>query len=223
MRARRLSLVFPLLSAAAVAQSADVWYPTKPGAKWIYAHETRDENGHGRDHPEVHRWTTEETITGSWTVPEGMLVERQVRIVEGAPGLGYRVPPEQADLIRENCLYRNVDWDRPSRQLTLDYRKWLTAGEYSPELCFPLSIHKVWGAPNWGGTRPASEAKDWQVVDVSGPLPLFHLKSISSYLGSGMTGEIWFQKGVGIVRDEYIHHGTLGEQRMRLVSFQAAP
>jgi hypothetical protein len=61
------------------------------------------------------------------------------------------------------------------------------------------------------------------VAGVEGAPPVFHIKSTSSYLGSGMTGEIWLQKGVGIVRDEYIHHGTLGEEHLRLVRFEAAP
>jgi len=142
------------------------------------------------------------------------------------------VLPEQADLIRSDCLYRNVDWDRQTRQLTFEYRKWLTFGEYSPEFCFPLKLHQVWGAPHWGGTRPVSAAKDWQVVDVGAaspgnrktePRPVFHIKSVSSYLGSGMTGETWFQKGIGIFRDEYVHHGTLGEERTWLVRFDPMP
>jgi len=47
--------------------------------------------------------------------------------------------------------------------------------------------------------------------------------SIPPYLGSGMTAEIWFEKGVGMVREEEIHHGTVGETRTRLVRFEPAP
>lgn len=50
----------------------------------------------------------------------------------------------------------------------------------------------------------------------------FHVTSVSSYLGSGMTVDIWFEKGVGIVRGEEIHHGTIGEERTRLVRFEPA-
>jgi hypothetical protein len=50
----------------------------------------------------------------------------------------------------------------------------------------------------------------------------FHVTSIASYLGSGMTADIWFEKGVGIVREELIHHGTIGEDRTRLLHFEPA-
>jgi hypothetical protein len=37
-----------------------------------------------------------------------------------------------------------------------------------------------------------------------------------------MTAEIWFQEGTGIVREEEIHHGTIGEERTRLLTFTPA-
>jgi hypothetical protein len=50
----------------------------------------------------------------------------------------------------------------------------------------------------------------------------FHITNISSYPGSGMTVDIWFEKGVGIVSQEEIHHGTIGEERTRLLRFEPA-
>jgi hypothetical protein len=76
---------------------------------------------------------------------------------------------------------------------------------------------------------PLAEAKDWQVAGTKMRDPLapdkqktFHITSISSYLGSGMTMDIWFEKGVGIVREEEFHHGTVGEDRTRLIRFEPA-
>ena len=75
-------------------------------------------------------------------------------------------------------------------------------------------MSKAWGAP-------ASKADDWKVEDVN--QNIFHIRSISSYLGSGMTGDLWFEKGVGIIREIEIHHGTLGEVRTNLVVFHPGP
>jgi hypothetical protein len=225
--------VLAAFGGAAGAQNAVAdWFPLRAGGTWTYEHETRDQTGVGVQNIEVHRWTTEETITGAWTIAEGTLVGRYIRIVEGAPRFGDRVPPEPAFLIRGDCLYRlgANDWDPSAHQLAGEFLKWLNLGEWSPDFCFPLALRATWGAPNWGRTRPASEAKDWEVDRIEtgaspapGNPPTFHIASISPYLGSGMTGDIWFEKGVGIVREELIHHGTIGENRTQLVRFDPAP
>src|ERR1700730_1644223 len=164
VRLGRLYLPLLLISGGQ-AQAQDVaanWFPVHVGNKWLYEHETRDETGEGRDHLEIHSWKTEETIFGSWTIPEGTLVGRQVRVIEGSLRKGYRVDSDPAYLIRRDCLYRlrGVDWEPAARQLTPDFLKWLGDGEISADLCFPLAVHKKWGAPHWG-VRPASEANDW--------------------------------------------------------------
>jgi hypothetical protein len=231
MRLAPFYLSFAFISSGQVfAQNAVVdWFPTHAGDKRIYDHETRDDTGKGPAHAEVHRWKTEETIIGSWTVPEGTLVGGQVRVLDGSPPVGYRVNPDPAFLIHGDCLYRLSahDWDRSAHQLTPEFRKWFAVGEISADFCFPLTAHKTWGAPNWGGIRPASEAKDWEVAgmkarDQSAPdkQKTVHITSVSSYLGSGMTADIWFEKGVGIVREAEVHHGTIGEERTHLVRFQ---
>ena len=71
--------------------------------------------------------------------------------------------------------------------------------------------------------RSPADAKDWKVTAVNDKRTTFHVTSIPPYLGSGMTEEIWFERGVGIVRDEEIHHGTVGEERTHLVRFEPAP
>jgi hypothetical protein len=50
----------------------------------------------------------------------------------------------------------------------------------------------------------------------------FHVANISSYPGAGFTVDIWFAKGVGIVREDDIHHGTIGDVRTRLLRFEPA-
>jgi hypothetical protein len=174
-------------AARAVGAAAD-WFPVDAGDRWVYAHETRDENGGGRGRLDVHKWTTEETTIGSWSSPAGLVVERRVRVVDGtAPTGGW------ADTF------------------------------LSPDFCFPLAAHKMWGAPHglpdWGVTRP-EESKDWKVVGVR--QRTFHVTSISSYPGAGVTRDVWFEKGVGVVRVQEVHHGTIGERRLRLLRFEPA-
>ncbi len=222
---RALFPFFLALVSAATAFAQNVvanWFPAHIGDRWIYRHETRDENGEGREHLDIHHWTTEETITGSWTMPEGTLAGRQVRVVEGSPRPDYRVKPDPAFLIRGDCLYSDeVSWDPQNHRLNPDFLKRLTAGYFAPDFCFPLAVGKTWGAPHWGERAPV-EAKDWLVQSGPTEQKTFHITSISSYLGSGMTAEIWFEKGVGILREEEIHHGTIGEERTRLIRFQPA-
>jgi hypothetical protein len=220
-----LALVF-ISSGPAFAQNAVAdWFPLQIGARWIYQHETRDENGRGRAHLEIHLWTTEETVVGLWPVPEGTVIERRVRVLDGSPRSDYRVAPNPAYLIRADCLYSDeVSWDPLTHQLTPGFLKGLRDGYVSPDFCFPFVIHKTWGAPHglpdWGVNRP-EEAKDWQVAGMR--QKAFHITSASSYLGSGMTADIWFKKSVGIIREEDIHHGTIGEERTRLLRFDPAP
>jgi hypothetical protein len=51
----------------------------------------------------------------------------------------------------------------------------------------------------------------------------FHITSISAYPGAGITSDRWYEKGVGIVRQVEIHHGTIGERRVRLLHFEPRP
>lgn len=140
--------------------------------------------------------------------------------------------PSPAYLVRENCVYGETTWDTQTHQLTADFRKALEVGYISPDFCFPLTVHKRWGAPHglpdWGVTRP-EEAKDWEVVGMVYHDPLapagqntYHITSISAYPGAGMTVDMWFAKGIGVIRKEAVHHGTLGTERIRLLRFESA-
>lgn len=218
------------------------WFPVHLGDKWIYSHERRDDVGdavyrNGRfagGSLRIAHWETEETTSGLWVVPEGTLLGRHVRVTGGSPPPDYRMNqpdfPDFAYLIRGNCLYGSeVEWDSVSHQLTPQFREELLAGHLAADFCFPLAAGKTWGAPHFMGWRAPADAKDWKVAEVkvrdqSAPdkRNTFHVVSIPPYLGSGETAEIWFEKGVGIVREEEIHHGTIGESRTQLVRFQPA-
>ncbi len=187
------------------------WFPTHPGDRWIYDHDDRNENGSGRAHPVIERWRTEQTIIGSWSIPEGTLIETHVQPVGDLPA-AIHVQPNPAYLIQNNCLYESeVNWNPTTHQLTDAFRQGLLAGEYSPDFCFPLSAGKTWGHQ---GT------KDWRATPIKPGV--FLIKSISYYPGSGQTEDIVFEKGVGILSEHGVHHGTYGEQRTQLVKFQPA-
>jgi len=235
MRCAVLCFAFASVSFGQIA-SRDVvasWFPVHVGDKWIYSHETRDDVGGGiyRDERlvggslQIARWETEETTTGLWIVPEGTLLGRTVRIIAGSPPLGYRTDsPDPGYLIRDGCLYSaEVEWDPEGHQLTPQFREELLAGHMAPDFCFPLTADKTWGAPHFMDWRTPADAKDWKVAGVPDNGTAFYVISIPPYLGSGMTAEIWFEKGVGMVREEEIHHGTVGETRTRLVRFEPAP
>jgi hypothetical protein len=132
-----------------------------------------------------------------------------------------------------DCLYSEygeMGWDPSAHQLTPAFLKGLSVGYLAPDFCFPFIVHKKWGAPhglpNWGVVRP-EDAKDWEVVGINAVDPsapdrqrTFHIAAISSYPGAGMTVDVWFEKGVGVVREEEIHHGTIDEVRTRLLRFE---
>jgi hypothetical protein len=218
----------------AAGQIADAWFPAHAGDRWIYEHTRREDNGGGSAHLKVYEWKTAETTIAVWTVPQGTVLERRVEVIDGAPPPGRRASTS-AYLIRGGCLYApeygETGWDSSAHALTPYFLEGLRTYA-SPDLCFPLTVDKTWGAPHglpdWGVTRP-EDAKDWRVIGKKTHDPFaperqdtFHVASISGYPGSGMTVDIWFEKGVGVVRQVEIHHGTIGEERTRLLSFKPA-
>jgi hypothetical protein len=218
-----LALALISIRPAFAQQVVANWFPVHIGDRWIYQHETRDDTGRGQADLEIHHWKTEQTIVGSRAVPEGTLLELNVQVMDGSPNRGRRVDPSPAFLIRDNCLYLTyVEWDPASHVLKPEYRAGLSAARYAADFCFPLAVGKTWGAPHWADWRPPADAKDWQVQSASAEPNTFHIKSISSYPGSGETGDIWFKKGIGIVREQDVHHGTIGVIGAQLLRFQPA-
>jgi hypothetical protein len=126
-----------LLPCALFAQGAvSDWFPTAVGSRWIYEHEMRDASG-------TRRWQTIETITGTLSIPEGLVLLRSVEVKGKSPGPAPLLG-ESHYLIRNDCLYFLGDqlWNGADRQLRPEYRKQLLAGDAEPTFCFPLTVGK---------------------------------------------------------------------------------
>src|SRR2546427_12606725 len=52
------------------------WFPLQVGSHWVYEYEWKSGD---RNQPKVDRWTSEEAITGRVTIPEGVVVLREVK------------------------------------------------------------------------------------------------------------------------------------------------
>ena len=119
--------VLILLTGALAQATAGDWFPLRAGNQWVYEHEIRDTP---RENPPITRWTTTETITGTATVPEGIVVLRRVEVrdVRGADvpsGWLFTEYGAANYLIRENCLYflLRQEWSDARNQLAVDYRE----------------------------------------------------------------------------------------------------
>ena len=197
------------------------WVPANPGDTWIYQSEFRDGATGGIAHPKITRSRVEETVVRSTTVPEGTIVVRRLRTLNGKASAGES--RERAWLIHGDCLYdlERGDWNagHPDR-LSADFSKALPwdGGEAVRVFCFPLSAAKTWNKES---------GHEWSVADVKDHDPsspdkgkTFH---VSSYIGSGLTENVWFEKGVGIVKETAVHEGTYEETRDQLLLFEPAP
>ncbi len=194
--------------------------PTLPGNTWIYQHESRS-----GANAKLERWMTEETLTKLMTVPEGILVVRRIRVLDGKPSVA--PPKEQAWLLHGDCLYDLApgDWDaRLPNTLSAKFSAmppW-KGGEHVRVFCFPLVDNKTEGK-TWG----KESGHEWRVADVNNQDPsspdqgkTFH---VSSYNGSELTEDVWFERGVGIVKEIEVHVGTNEESRTQLLYFEPAP
>lgn len=193
------------------------WIPTHPGDTWIYQNESI---------PQVDRWRTEETVVKLITVPEGTIVVRLINVLDGKPPVAQ--PKDQAWLIHGDCLYdlAPADWDpRHPNQLSAAFSAkppW-AGGEHVRVFCFPLESGKTWGKES-GHEWHVAEVKDAEVNHQDAASPdkgkTFH---VTSYIGSGLTEDVWFERGVGIVRETDVHAGTYEEERTQLLYFEPAP
>jgi hypothetical protein len=64
------------LMPAVAQEDPRAWFPLRIGSRWVYEHEWKSGD---RNRPDVDRWTTEETITAWVTVPEGLVVLRELK------------------------------------------------------------------------------------------------------------------------------------------------
>jgi hypothetical protein len=240
VRMGRLAMALCVFSMVASAQEDPLaWFPLQVGSRWVYEHEwkSRDRNRPNRD-----RWTTLEAITGWVTIPEGVVVLREVKqqgkateqtitnrvtapngqlrevrqqiIAHGA----YLVTREREPyLVHGNCVYVIGDgWDGQRQQLRPSYRKYLADGAVSPDFCFPLQMGRNWGNSDipWR-VEPAREGVgSFLSTEYAGTIHIF-----SSHFGSGGLEDVWFQKNVGVVSEHYIHNGTYDEYTKKLISF----
>ena len=192
-------------SALACAQQDPLaWFPLEVGNRWIYEHESKSGN---RDQPRVDHFTTEETITGTRPVPEGLMVFRDVRELGGAAGPSQRdyliARDQQPYLVHEDCIYViSGAWD--------EFRKNLSEGSVAPDFCFPLQVGRKWG----------NNDISWQVVPAAPGARSLHI--FTDHFGSGGKEDVWFQKGTGVVAEHYTHSGTYDEYTKTLRSFTAA-
>ena len=146
---------------------------------------------------------------------------RRIRVIDGKPSVP--TPKEQAWLIHGDCLYdlEPGDWDAshpdqlsPAFSATPPWQ----GGEHVRVFCFPFSDGKTWGKES---------GHEWRVADVNDRDPsspdkgkTFH---VSSDIGSGLTEDMWFEKGVGIVKETAVHAGTYEGTRDQLLLFEPAP
>jgi len=233
IRIGRLLITLCAFSVVAKAQEDPLlWFPLHVGNRWVYEHESKSGD---RNLPDVDRWTTEQTISGWVTIPEGLVVLREVKQLPNASDQSTTVRAiapngqlrfvRQPDynrglltardrepyLVRGSCVYVIGDgWDGQRRRLRPEYLNYLTNGAVSPDFCFPLQTGREWGDLKtdipWR-VEPAREG-------VGSFLPAEYANAIhifSGHFGSGGWKDVWFQKGVGVVGEHYIHNGTYDE------------
>src|SRR5213595_3771620 len=89
LRIGRLAVALSVLSAVAIVQEDPLaWFPLQVGSRWVYEHEWKSGD---RNRPDVDHWTTEETIAGWVTIPEGLVVLREVKELGKTPQRSVRV------------------------------------------------------------------------------------------------------------------------------------
>jgi hypothetical protein len=72
----------------------------------------------------------------------------------------------------------------------------------------------------WGDRRDLSWRVEPAHEEVRSILPPDYPEAIhifSAHFGSGGLKDVWFQKGVGIVAEHYLHNGTYDEYTKRLL------
>ena len=118
-------------------------------------------------------------------------------------------------LVRGNCVYGISDRDNQTHQLRPQYRKYLLDGRISPDFCFPLREGQKWGNPDipWRVEAARDNVASFLPSEYASAIHIF-----SGHFGSGGLEDVWFEKGVGIVGEHYIHDGTYDEYTKKLVS-----
>jgi hypothetical protein len=240
VRTQRLILALCSFSIVASAQEDPLaWFPLQRGTRWLYQHESKSGN---RNRPNVDRWTSEETIVGWVTVPEGLVVLREAReqgsstgqpvqtIVTAPNGQlrevelpriahrGYLVARDREPyLVRGNCVYViGEGWDPQNQRLRPNYQRYVAEGALPADFCFPLQTGRRWGNNDvpWIVEPSSTQVGSFLPAEYADAMRIF-----SSHFGSGGQVDVWFKKGVGVVGEHYIHNGTYDEYTKKLLSF----
>jgi hypothetical protein len=237
----RVMLTLCTLSIAASAQENPfAWFPLRVGSRWIYEHEWRSGD---RNRPGVDRWTSEETITGLVNIPEGIVVLREVKeqgrsysgqtvgtkVIDPNGQLrevalpriahpGYLVTRDREPyLVHGSCVYViGEGWDRQNQRLRPGYQEYLARDALSADFCFPLQMGRQWGNEDvrWSVEPARAAVASFLPAEYAGAIHI-----LSNHFGSGGWADVWFQKGIGVVGEHYIHNGTYDEYTKKLVSF----
>jgi len=94
-----------------------------------------------------------------------------------------------------------------------------------PEFLLPFKVGASWGVDPSGPKRE-DKFYQWNVdakVDVTVPAGSFHDCYELSFKTLPDDEERWVCAGVGLVADEYTHHGTANHYRIELRSFTSGP
>ena len=237
VRSGLLALALGVFSMVAYGQEDPLtWFPLQVASRWVYEHEWKSGD---RNRPDVERWTSEVTITGSVAIPEGFVVLRQVKqqgsnspktigviaangerrsiLQPVARGGALTARDRQPYLIHGNCLYViGGGWDGQKQELRPEYRKYLSEGALSPDFCFPLQTGRAWGNNDipWRVETARPGIGSFLPGEYAGAIHIF-----SGHFGSGGWDDVWFQKGVGVVGEHYLHNGTYDEYTKKLLSY----
>jgi hypothetical protein len=237
---RYVILTLGALSIVTTAQENPLaWFPLRVGSRWIYEHEWKSG---ARNRPDVDRWTSEETITAWVSIPEGVVVLREVKEQGSYTGQtvrtkviapdgqlrevelpriahpGYPVTRDREPyLVHGNCVYViGEGWDRQNQRLRPSYQEYLAKDALSADFCFPLQMGRQWGNRDvpWSVEPARAAVASLLPVEYAGAIHIF-----SNHFGSGGWEDVWFQKEIGVVGEHYIHNGTYDEYTKKLVSF----
>jgi hypothetical protein len=237
---RNVTFMLCALSLVASAQENPLaWFPLRVGSRWIYEHEWKSRD---RNRPVADRWVSEETITGRVTLPEGVVVLREVKEQGSSTGQAVRTKviapngqwreaelPRSAHpgylvtrdgepyLVRGTCIYVIGDgWERQNQRLRASYQQNLVKNVLPADFCFPLQVGRQWGNGDvpWSVEPARAGVALLLPVEYAGAIHIF-----SNHFGSGGWEDVWFQKGIGVVAEHYMHHGTYDEYTKKLVSF----
>ena len=231
MRIVRCGAFLLLLSAAFSCSAEDIvrsWYPLQPGNTWLYAKELLDG---AMDHPDVERWTMEETVVSAArdAALDAVLVTLRVKILDhrlppgGSRYSNMRERPESHLLVRHDCVWIVDGQEAGAAGYVSDplhsvrFHADFLQGQVPPDYCFPIATGKEWGRV--ANTSPAEEYI-WRVDrmngDPYGP-PGERTFHFSTHLGAGEFADRWFTEGIGLVHESVEHHGTYDENRVRLL------